>query len=525
MNLAQIARILAWFALFFAAVSAVPLAVAWVADRAPDAAIDPVAGFTTSVVAGLVLAGVLFALGRGAGQDFFRREALTVVGFAWIIAGALGGTPLWASGALDSAADAFFESVSGLTTTGATVFGATNAPAIEDLPYSILLWRSLLQWIGGTGVILVFTLLLPALGLGGKNLLDSEAVGVSLEDQRPRMQEQARLLFRLYVGLTVACGLGYWACGLSGFDALCHALTTMATGGFSTRNLSLGAYDNVALECVAIVFMFLAGVNFALMLSSLRRRVDLRLLGANPEFRTYCLLVGILVAAVTATLWIWGEPMADPALGITHDYGDPLRCLRDSAFQVVSLLTSTGFGSCDFQNWPKVATYLLIVCMFIGGCTGSTAGGLKVYRALVCRRLVGFTLRGFINPRAVQKLRIGDDVLPDNLIRSVLTLLLLWILFAGLGTVVVGLDSRLDPMSAFSTSVSMLGCTGPAITQVLPEPGGFALANEGGINVGPYGGYGDLMGYTKVYLAFQMMLGRLEILAPLVLVFPSFWRK
>lgn len=522
MNLALVARLLAGFTLFFTGLAVVPLVVA-VFEGPGDQ--DTIAGFAWAIASGAAIALVLRIFGRKAPPEFFRREGLAVVGLAWVIAGIVGAIPLFASGSLHSFVDACFESVSGLTTTGATVYNSAGNPAPEALARSLLLWRSLLQWVGGTGVILVFTVLLPALGMTGKNLLDSEAVGVVRQDQRPRVREQARNLFRLYVLLTVLTGAGYWLAGMGAFDALNHAFTTTSTGGFSTRNYSIGQYDDLGIELCSIVFMFLGGASFPLMLSALRGR-DLRTLRANPEFRTYALLTAGAVLFTTLVLWGWGRQVEDPAVGVVKDYSDFGTCLRDAGLQVVSILTSTGYASANFQVWPTVALFVLLICMLIGGSTNSTAGGFKVYRVLVCAKLVGFALRRFIRPRTVEKLKLGDELLPNGLISTILTLLILWFGGVAVGTLVLGLDPRLDALSAFSASASMLGCTGPAITAVLPTPdGGFALANPGGIDLGPYGGYGALAGYAKVWLSLQMILGRLEILAPLVLFVPAFWRK
>jgi trk system potassium uptake protein TrkH len=521
MNLALVARLLASFTLFFTVLTAIPLGVA--VFEAPSAH-DTVAGFAWTIGAGALIALGLRLYGHGAETDFFRREGLAVVGIAWVIAGLLGGLPLYASGSLRSFADAFFESISGLTTTGATVYNSAGNPAPSSLAPSLLLWRSLLQWIGGTGVILVFTVLLPALGLTGKNLLDSEAVGVARQDQRPRVREQARLLFRLYVALTVLAGLGYALAGMGPFDAVCHAFTTMATGGFSTQDYSIGQFRSLGVELCGTLFMFLAGTNFVLMLSVAKGR-DLRLLRRNPEFRAYAVLTLSLVLLLTLTLRLWGRQIADPGLGLVKDYGALGTCLRDASFQVVSILTSTGFGSTDFQNWPKLALLVLVGCMLVGGSTSSTAGGFKVYRLLVCIKLVGFAMRRFIRPRTVEKLRVGDELLPNGVISTILTLLILWLGAVAAGTVVIGLDERLDLLSAFSASASMMGCTGPALTAVLPAlDGGFELANPGQLNLGPYGGYGELAGAAKLFMAGQMVLGRLEILAPLALLMPAFWK-
>ncbi|MEO0480325.1 MAG: TrkH family potassium uptake protein [Planctomycetota bacterium] len=522
MNYAQTARLLGGFTLFFCGVLLVPLLTAVGESKS---AYDTVVGFAATMGIGIALAGacLMSTRKRKTGQ-IFRREGLLIVGLAWLTAGVLGGLPFLISGAIGAPTDALFESVSGLTTTGATVLGSADHPTIESLPKSLLLWRSVLQWVGGTGVILVFTVLLPAMGLTGKNLLDSESVGVS-SDERPRMQEQARLLFRIYLGLTAACAICYMTCGMGAFDALCHSFTTMATGGFSTKNQSLGAFDSVGIEITSTVFMFLAGVNFVFMLSVARSLIQKERPEGNREFLAYTRWTVVMIVIVSAVLWFWGREVPDPALGRVNDYDNPLLCLRHASFQVVSMITSTGFCTTDFQNWPNVALALVLFCMLVGGSTGSTAGGLKIYRLLVCLKLTGYAMRRFVRPRTVEKLRLGDEVLPNALISAVLTLVLLWGLLICAGTLVLSFDTRLDFLSALSTSVSATGCTGPGLSTVLPPGEGFALAYPDQINVGPYGGYGALEGYAQLWLCFQMIAGRLEILAPLVLFLPAFWRK
>ena len=522
MNLTLVARLLAGFTLFFTALTLVPLTVALLGE---DQRFDTTRGFLTVLVAGLSIALVLRILGRAAQPDFFRREALAVVGFAWVIAGVLGALPLLASGALDRVSDAIFESISGLTTTGATVLNSGGNPAPESLPDSLLLWRSLLQWVGGTGVILVFTVLLPAIGLTGKSLLDSEAVGVARHDERPRVREQARQLFKLYVVLTLLAFGGYYAAGMGAFDALCHAMTTLSTGGFSTRDYSLGEYQNGWIEACAILFMFVGGINFVLMLSAVRGR-DLRRLRDNPELRGYAAVTAGAIVTVALFLRAWGRAIPDVALGHVEDYGSIGTCLRDAAFQVVSILTTTGFANTNFQNWPSSTLFVLLACMVIGGCTGSTAGGFKVLRLLVCLKLIGFQIRRFIQPRTVEKLKLGNDVLPNGVVSAILVLLLLWVGISAIGTFVLALDPRLDAFSALTASVSQIGCVGPAFTSVLSQPdGSFAIANPGQIDLGPYGGFGELAAPAKFWLSVQMVFGRLEVLAPLTLFVPAFWRR
>ncbi len=514
MNLAQVSRLLAGFTLFFCIFLTIPLVVAGFEDQAEHLTLM---GFSTAMAVGLGTAFLLWLGGRSARVEFFRREGFAVVGFSWLLAGILGAIPFAWSHAIPSPADAFFETVSGLTTTGATVLGIGDNPLIESLPKSILLWRSMLQWMGGLGIILVFIVLLPAMGVTGMNLLVSEQVGVSQQNLRPRMQEQARALFAVYAFLTLAAGVLYHLAGMTGFEALCHAFTTMATGGFSTKNYSIGAFQNLPIEVICTGFMFLAGCNFALLISVAKGRfLRWKTLGSNPEFRLYLGFTLFMVLALTLILWIKGGTLVDEGLGIMRNYDSFGRCLRDGSFQAVSILTSTGYSTADFQNWANPALYLLVLCMLVGGSTGSTAGGLKIVRMLVCGKLVAFTVRAFVQPKRVEKIRIGEEVMPNHVISAILGLVLLWVGSILLGALFLSLDPRVDLVSALSASASMMGCTGPAVT---PEVG------LEGVNLGPYGGFGLLSIPSKIFMAFQMILGRLELMVPLVLIIPGFWRR
>jgi trk system potassium uptake protein TrkH len=518
MNLAQVSRLLAGFTLFFSLALAIPLGVA-LFEGDQKAAM----GFGVALGVGFLGAALLWLGGRNAATEFFRREGLLVVGLAWVVAGVLGAIPFLFSSCLQSRADALFESISGLTTTGASVFGSGPNPRVSELPDSILLWRALLQWLGGMGIILVFVVLLPAMGVTGKNLLSSEQVGVQDETMRPRMQQQSRALFTLYVVLTLsAIGLFWWS-GMSGFEALCHAFTTMPTGGFSTNDYSIGEFDNLAIELATILFMFLAGCNFVLLLSVARGGFKHPVtVFKNPELRMYTLLMLIVVTGMTLTLWLSGHVVEDQ--GGLRDYGNLGRALRDAAFNAVSILTSTGFSTANFQNWLSPCLVLLVLCMLVGGCSGSTAGGIKVLRFLVCAKHIAHWVHTFVNPKRVEKIRIGEVVVPDHIVAGIVGLVLMWLVTVVAGAAVLALDPRIDPMGALSASCSMMGCTGPAISGVQPiGDGQFHLLSS--VNLGPYGGYGQLYPTHKLLMCLQMVFGRLEILAPLVLLTPGFWRR
>ncbi len=531
MNLRIVARLLSGFVLFFALAMLAPALLSLFEDPVPDSTGAPLPStmaFVWSMVIGVSVAAVLWFAGRTDDQSVFRKEGLAMVGLAWFLAGAIAAVPFVLTDSIPSFVDAYFECISGLTTTGATVLGTANRD-IESLAPSVLLWRSMLQWMGGIGIVLVFIVLLPTVGVTGSRLLSSEQVGVADDTLRPRMSLQARRLFQLYVGLTLAALLSYWGAGLSLFDALCHAMTTLATGGFSNHNVSVGGYQNLAVECVAIVFMFLAGCNFLLILRTLTRggkkgsqsgEVSLH----GMEFRVYLRITLFVTAGITLALWFLADPLRDESLGIVRDYDDFWRCLRDGAFQTVSILTSTGYATANFEHWPKAALYLLLLCMFIGGCTGSTAGGFKVLRTIVSFRLGGYTLRHFVRPRSVEKLRVGSEVIPNRVVSAVVGFLVLWLLTWALGAAVLGLDPRIDLMSSLAASTSMMGCIGPAFGEVVPQADGtFELVSE--VGLGPYAGYGELRWWAKLSMAVQMVLGRLEILAPLAILTPHFWRR
>lgn len=521
MNLASVARLLAGFVVFFTAVQIVPMSLA-LSEAA--SAYDTRAGFGGSMAIGFVVALLLWLAGRGADRDFHRREGIAVVGFAWTLAGVLGGIPFVWSGALLSGVDATFETISGLTTTGATVMGATRTPAIEDLPHSLLLWRSLLQFVGGLGIILVFIVLLPAMGVTGKSLLASEQTGVSTGLHEPRLLEQGRALFRCFVVLNALCALGYWASGMSLFDALCHAMTTMSTGGYSTRNLSVGAYDRLAIEVVATVAMFVGGCNFAWLVAIARSRGrDTRRVLQMPELRVYAGMVGACVVAATLALWLRGGILPNGA--VVRDYGSLGRCLRDAAFNVTSIFTSTGFATADFQNWPSLALLCIMLGMLVGSCTGSTAGGIKMLRVAVCAKLAAYHGRRFIRPKSVERLKLGGEVVADPVVSAILAIVVLWLALVAFGALVFATDPNLDPMSCLSMSATFMGNTGPALNGVMVEGTRATLLSPTGINLGPYGSFGDLPAHLKVWGMLQMLLGRLEIMALLVFISPRFWRR
>lgn len=443
------------------------------------------ARFSFYVAAGLVGAVGLFLerfFHEGEQFDFGRREAFVLVSSAWAVATVAGALPFVFENGLGFAVDALFESASGFTTTGASIFGD-----VESLPQSILLWRALTQWIGGMGIIVLGIAILPKLAVGGMELLGAEAPGPIQEKLTPRIAQTAKALWGIYVLLTLAEFAILLALGLTPMDAMAHALATMATGGFSTKNASLSAFDSVAVESVVTVFMVLAGASFALHYHWLRGRF--RTLTEDPELRLYVGILGAATAIVAVDLF-FGRAS-----------GSVLEVLSWSSFQVVTIVTTTGFATADYETWPDVSKMILFLLMFTGGCAGSTGGSVKIVRLLIVFKKIGVDLKRMLQPHAVLPVRLGTRPIPDDVVSSVTTFFVLFIILfvaAGIALTVQGID----PLTAFSASAACLGNIGP----------GFAA-------VGPTMNYGGLPLAAKVILTVLMIVGRLELYTVMVIFF------
>lgn len=515
MNFAHVARVLAGFTVFFTLAQLIPLLMALGETGDPRA--SPLAGFSASVIIGGGVAAILGVAGRKAQGQIFRKEAIAIAGLAWLLASVLGAIPFQWSGLLPNPSDAIFESVSGLTTCGGTVLGSAGNPAPEATPASLLLWRALSQWIGGIGIVLVFVSLLPAMGVTGKNLLTTEAVGVTSETYQPRALVQARSVAGVYVGLTAACTAALMATGFGFFDAICHAFTTLATGGYSTRS-SIAAFDNLGAEIVLTTFMYIGGCSFPLLAASFRVGfLNPGSLLRTSEFRCYTAFVLAAVGAVTIDLLRNGKGLGD--------------ALREASFNTVSMVSCCGYATANFQAWPPLSLIVLFLCTIVGGCTGSAAGGFKQVRLLVALKLMAFQLRHFVRPKVVDRIRLDDEVLPAATISSILAMILLWLLTILLGAMVIACDSRMTFVGAFSASASMMGNAGPAMTTVMPAALAPGLPELGqvlptvGPDIGPLAGFGDLNALTKLAMAVEMLLGRLELLTLLAVFSPGFWRR
>ena len=455
----------------------------------PRALMSPGAAFVVAMGISCACGALLLLLGRTGRGDLYRREGLLVVGVGWLLTAALGALPYMLSGTLPGFVDAYFESMSGFTTTGSTVL-----VDIEATAKGILFWRSFTHWLGGMGIIVLFLAVLPALGAGGKQLFRSEVSRLQPDGLRPRIKETATILWRIYLLFTAVETTLLWAQGMSLFDAMCHTFGTLAGGGFSTRQDSIGAYHSLSIELTVIVFMVIGATNFALHYQVLRGK-PLNLL-RDVEWRVF---VGVLAGATVAvTINLLAQDReAYPTLG---------RALRSSSFQVVSIMTTTGYTTQDFNLWPGFSKLLLIMLMFVGGCGGSTAGGIKVARLVILVRASLLRLERVFRPQTVRALRVGGTVLSEDMVHAVTGFFVLYVAVFLVGSLIVA-ASGADTVTAFSSVAATLNTVGPGLNKV-----------------GAIEHYAHLAPAAKVTLSLCMVMGRLELFAILVLFVPAFWR-
>ncbi len=429
-----------------------------------------------------------------------RREGFVLVSVSWILMILYGALPYLFSGATDEISAAIFESASGFTTTGATIFRD-----IEALDNSLLFWRSFSQWLGGMGIIVLSVAILPELAVGGMQLFTAESSGIGVSKLAPRITATAKRLWVLYAALTAAEIVALWLGGMSFFDAVTHSFATTATGGFSPNNESVGHYRNLYFELVMIVFMLLAGTNFTVQYRVFQKREFLKFF-THSEVRLY---TGI---ALGATLLIALDLFVSSGQADLAKYSDVGTSLRDSSFQVVSTLTTTGFGTADFDLWPTFSKCIIVILMAVGGCAGSTAGGLKIIRLVVVLKHAGREFQRLIHPRVVKPITVDGKAIDDETLWSILGFFFLYVL-AFLGTLLIlsvlphGPDgTSMDLVTSSTASLSALNSIGPGLGQV-----------------GPVENFADIHWFGKLTLSFCMVLGRLEIYTLLILFMPRFW--
>ena len=451
-----------------------------------DGAIYPfIAAFAWILVIGLIL---WFPV-RKTTMEVRLRGGFIIVAIFWLVLGLSGSLPFILSvNPHMSFTDSVFESVSALTTTGATVL-----TEIDFLPHSILFYRQQLQWMGGMGIIVLAVAILPMLGIGGMQLYRAETPG-PMKDSKltPRITETAKALWYIYLGLTIACAFAYWLAGMDGFDAVSHSFSTIAIGGFSTHDLSIGYFESISIELVAVVFMSLAGINFALHFLAWRG-FTLKPYIYDPEVRTYFLVLG--VSSLITSVFLYQSHTFDSVLEAVH-YG---------IFQAVSIGTTSGFTTAEYYAWPGFLPVLLLFTSFIGGCAGSTGGGLKVIRFLLLIKQGLREIFRLIHPNAQIPVKIGNKQLPENVINAVWGFFALYVASFAIMLLLI-MMTGLNQVTAFSAVAACINNLGPGLGDV-------------GAN------YGDINSIAKWILCFAMLLGRLEIFTLLVLLTPAFWRK
>ena len=444
--------------------------------------------------------GVFGAPGR---EDVGAREGFAIVGLSWIALSAIGALPFVLGGVLPSYTNAFFETMSGFTTTGATILGGAHTPGIEAIPRAFQFWRSLAHWMGGMGIIVLTLAVLPILGVGGMQLFRAEVPGPSADKLTPRVRETAKRLWLLYVGIT-AIEVALLLPAMSLFDAVNHAFATMATGGFSPEGGSVGDYDSAYVDGVITVFMFLAGMNFALHYRMLRGEPLTAI--EDTEFRTYAaVVIGATALLVVAT---WEPTVAFiPGNDGASTYSSLATSFRYAVFQAVAIITTTGFGTADYELWSSLGTGVLFLLFFCGGMAGSTGGGIKVVRHVLLGKTAYREIRQLVHPKAVLPIRLNEAVVDRTTIDNILSFVVLYLGLLFAGTLVVS-ALGLDLWSAFTAALSCVGNIGPAFGAV-----------------GPTDNYAHIPMLGKWALAFLMVAGRLEIYTVLILFAPAFWRR
>jgi trk system potassium uptake protein TrkH len=436
---------------------------------------------------------------RGHRKEVKRKEGYIIVTFGWIIMSLSGVLPYIFSGAIPSVTDAFFETISGYTTTGASVLND-----IEVLPEGILFWRSLTHWIGGMGIIVLAIAILPLLGIGGMQLFAAEAPGPGGDKLHPRITDTAKRLWFIYVGYTVAETILLKLAGMSFFDAMNHALATLSTGGFSTKNTSVAFWNNQPIiQYIIIVFMFLAGTNFVISYFAFTKKIQ-RVI-KDEEFKVYSIFIlGFTLVAFLIVLLQADVPISDYHPQV---WGKTESAFRHSLFQVLAIVTTTGFVTADFTNWTPFLTVFFFGLMFLGGSAGSTSGGIKVMRHLLIIKNGILEFKRTLHPNAVIPVRYNNKTVTEHIVYNIIAFFVLYMLLFIIGALVLGFLG-LDFESAVGGAASSLGNVGPAL---------------GDLN--PVVNFSELPAFGKWWCGFLMLLGRLELFTVLILLTPFFWKK
>lgn len=435
-----------------------------------------------------MLTGISLVLATSkAKKDIGKREGFIIVSMVWIVFSFFGSLPYILSGAIPNFTDAFFETISGFTTTGSSILND-----IEALPHGILFWRSISQWLGGMGIIVLSLAILPVFGIGGMQLFVAEVPGPAPDKISPRIKQTAKTLWGIYVIFTVAEILLLWAGEMNFFDSVCHSFTTMATGGFSTKQASIAEWSSPYIQYVIIFFMFLAGTNFTLSYLAMKGRFSVAL--KDEEFKYYGIFILAFTAVITTGLILTTQ------LGVEQAF-------RDALFQVVSIITTTGFATADYLTWTPFLTMLIFALFFFGGSAGSTGGGIKIMRIVLLAKNGYYELKRLIHPHAIIPVKFNKHSVDTKIVTNVLAFFMLYLAIFFISTVIFTLiEPSLE--SSMGAVATCLGNIGPGLGSVGPA--------ENFYHISPVG---------KWFLSFLMLLGRLELFTVLVLFSPAFWKE
>ncbi|MDQ6973529.1 MAG: TrkH family potassium uptake protein [Mariprofundaceae bacterium] len=429
--------------------------------------------------------GVLLQFFGSRPERLSHKDGFLIVVLAWVTLSMLGAIPFWTTGTCTNLVDGLFESTSGLTTTGATIL-----TDLEHTPPAILFWRSMQEWLGGMGIIVLAVAVMPLLGVGGMQLFRAEAPGPVKDKLTARVTETAKALWYIYLVMTIIAGFTFWLAGMKGFDAINHAMTTVAIGGFSTHDASMGYYDSLWIRGMCVLFMFLAGINFTLHFAALRQGFHLRTYVCDDEFRTYLKWLSTLIVLVALLTLFTHKATWDEVI-----------------FNAVAVATTTGFAVSDYAQWPPATSLLLLMAMFIGACAGSTGGGMKVVRVLLLFRQGMREIHRLIHPHAVIHVKINDQSLSPTVVQALWGFFVLYIVCFVMVAILLA-STGVDMLTSLSAAAACITNTGP----------GFG-------DVGPASTYTSLPDLGKFILLFAMILGRLEIFTFFVLLVPEFWKR
>lgn len=443
--------------------------------------------FLLSGIISILTGGIMWLFSRNASLNLYRREGYIIVSLGWILFSLFGSLPFIISGSIPSFTNAFFETMSGFTTTGASILND-----VESLSHGMLFWRSITQWIGGMGIIVLSLAILPLLGIGGMQLYIAEVPGLTFDKLHPRISETAKRLWFIYIIFTLVETILLWLGGMDLFDAICHSFATMATGGYSTKQASVAYWDSPYIQYVIILFMFIAGINFTLSYFALHLQFDKLL--RNEEFQYYTAFILIFSLIIGAGLYF------------SMDKGQE-ESFRHALFNVVSIITTTGFVVTDYLEWLPVLGVLILFLMFFGGSTGSTGGGVKIMRIVLLMKNSALELKRLIHPNAVIPVRFNRQIIDPVIITNVLAFISYYLIIVFISVIIMSaLGYDLD--TSLGAVATCIGNIGPGIGEV-----------------GPVENFNHIPDFGKWFLSFLMLVGRLELFTVLVIFSPAFWKR